>query len=348
MQEARKTAIVIGGGPAGMEAALKIGQAGYKAILVEKEPVLGGRLGSLCGSFPRWESPDKIIENKIHQIKQCSQVEVLPDTVVSSCEHMENGFAVVLKNGAGDERKIEVGGVILATGFEFFDAKNYGEYGYGIYPEVITAIEFEAQLKEWQSGRDINKKPGAVAFIKCVGSRDRAKGYPYCSKICCMYTAKQAGMVKDLFPESDCYVFYMDYRAAGKEYEEFVRSVIEDKKVRYVRGRPAKVLPVEGRLLVRVEDTLMGIPTETKVDIVVLASGTVPSKESTELANLFGAKTDEHGFMEPEFGYTSKAGLRVYYAGGCGFPVEIAGAQQQGAAAAAEIISLFNQEYAKG
>ena len=343
MKEAGKTAMIIGGGPAGMEAALRIGQAGYKAILIEKSSTLGGRLPGLCSSFPRWENPEKIVDDKLGQIKHCSMVEVLTDTTVSFCERRENAFVVILKNSSGNERKIEVDGVILATGFEFFAAKNYGEYGYGIYPGVMTAPEFEAQLQEWQAGREMKRKPEAIAFIKCVGSRDRAKGYPYCSRICCMYTAKQAGIVKDLFPDTDCSVFYMDYRAAGKGYEEFVRSVIEDKKVRYVRGRPAKVFPVQGRLLVRAEDTLMGIPTETEVDIVVLASAVIPGKESIELAKLFGAKMDEHGFIEPEFGYTAKAGSRVYFAGGCGFAIEITGAQQQGAAAAAEIISLFNQ-----
>ena len=158
------------------------------------------------------------------------------------------------------------------------DVSVYGEYGYGIYPGVMTSLEFEGQLKKWaqRTGEIAADAPRGVALIKCVGSRDRSKGNPYCSKICCMYTAKQAGLVKDLFPDTQVYVFYMDYRASGKEYEEFVRKVIEEKHVRYVRGRPAKVLPEDGRLLVRAEDTLMGIPVEVAVDMVVLASAIVP------------------------------------------------------------------------
>ncbi len=135
----------------------------------------------------------------------------------------------------------------------------------------------------------------------------------------------------------------MDYRAAGKRYEEFVRDVIEKKHVRYVRGRPAKVVPENGRLLVRAEDTLMGIPVEVAVDAVVLASAIVPRAETRALAKMFGALTDEYGFIESLPYVPARCGEKVFFAGGCGFAVETQGALQQGAAAAAEVIALLSK-----
>lgn len=336
-----KAALIIGGGLAGIEAALKIGQGGYPAVLVEKEAELGGNLRQLYSSFPRWENPGEILAQKLQQLAKNSEVEVLTSTTVVSSQRSKNSFVVKLQQG-GTEREVEAASVILATGFDLFDASCYGEYGYGIYNNVFNSLEFESKLKEWGNGKVTSPKPGGVAFIACVGSRDRSKGYPYCSKICCMYLAKQAGLVKDFFPEANCYVFYMDYRATGKEYEEFVRSVIEDKHVRYVRGRPAKVLAENGRLLLRAEDTLIGVPIEVTVDMVVLATAMVPHQETVRLASMFGASTDNYGFLQGDALNPLRAGERVFFAGTCGFATEMAGAQHQGAAVAAEVIALLN------
>ncbi|MGO9313623.1 MAG: FAD-dependent oxidoreductase [Syntrophobacteraceae bacterium] len=338
-----KTAVVIGGGPAGIEAALRIAQAGYKALLVEKEPELGGTLKQLCSSFPRWEDPQELLDCKIQELQSCPKATIRTNTVVAAGRPNGNSYILTLSDARdGQTDEVVADAVVLATGFELMDISIYGEYGYGVYPDVVNALEFEATLKEWKLGR--GKPPKGVALIKCVGSRDRSKGNPYCSKICCMYTAKQAGMVKELFPEAKVYVFYMDYRAAGKHYEEFVREVIEDRHVRYVRGRPAKVLCEEGRLLVRAEDTLLGLPVEVLVDIVVLASAVVPRPATRRLAEMFGANTDEYGFIEPDRFNPVQAAARTFFAGGCGFAVETPLALQQGGAAAANVIALFNLE----
>lgn len=341
--ETAKTALVIGGGVAGLQTALKIGMAGYKVILAEKESDPGGVLTQLYSSFPRWENPSDLIDYLIDQITQCPLITIMTGTRVISSQKQGGTFTVGLKSVDGKTQEIKVNAVVIATGFELFDASTYGEYGYGTYENVYTSLEFEAQLREWAEGRDKNH-PQTVAFFKCVGSRDNSKGYPYCSKICCMYTAKQAGQVKDLFPDAKCYVFYMDYRAAGKEYEEFTRSVIEQKHVRYVRGRPAKVLPEGGRLLIRAEDTLMGVPVEVRADAIVLASAVVPGRGTTQMAKLFNAKTDQYGFIDYETFHPVKAGDRLFFAGACGFPVDSLGAVNQGGAAAAEVIGLFKRD----
>lgn len=338
-----QTTLVIGGGPAGLEAARVLGQAGYSVVLVEKEQQLGGVLTQLASSFPSWEDPVKYIEPRVQDIQKYPHVRVLLESTVSGSEKVNDGYKVQLRKNSGDIEEILVKAVVLATGFELMDVSEYSEYGYGSFPNVLNSLEFEAVLKDWAAGNKPAIEKPVVAFIKCVGSRDRSRGYPYCSKICCMYSAKQAGMVTDLLPEAKSYVFYMDYRASGKGYEEFVRSVIEDKHVRYVRGRAAKVLPEAGRLLIRAEDTLMGVPVEVRADFIVLAAAIRPSKGTMEMSKLFNLPTDEYGFVEPQAFETVRVQDRIFMAGSCGFAVETLGALQQGGAAAAQVIALLNQ-----
>ena len=211
MNDEVKKALVIGGGPAGLEAAIKIGQSGHNVILIEKEAVLGGTLRQLYSSFPRWENPQELIDYKLQILEGLPSVNIMTSTVVDSAERKDDTFLVNLRGNNGGADQIEVDAVVLATGFELFDASLYGEYGYGTYPNVLTSLEFEEQLRKWNTGKDKAEPPKTVAFFKCVGSRDPSKGFPYCSKICCMYTAKQAGLVKDVFPDTKCFVFYILY-----------------------------------------------------------------------------------------------------------------------------------------
>lgn len=337
-----QSTLVIGGGAAGIEAARMLGQAGYPVVLVEKSNCLGGVLNQLASSFPRWEDPVKFVEPRINDLEKSPSVQVMLESTVTGSQRNDNGYQVQITDKNGTVQEVQAGAVIIATGFELMDLSGYGEYGHGSFDKVYNSLEFEAVLKEWSAGKK-PEKPPVVAFFKCVGSRDRSKGYPYCSKICCMYSAKQAGLVKDLIPEAKSYVFYMDYRASGKEYEEFVRSVIEEKHVRYVRGRPAKVLPEDGRLLIRCEDTLMGVPVEVRADYIVLAAAIRPSRGTTEMAEMFGLETDAYGFIEPEPFHAVKVQDRVFLAGSCGFAVETLGALQQGAAAAAQAMAVLTQ-----
>ncbi len=340
-----KTVLVIGGGIAGMEAALQIGNSGYKVMLVEKENSLGGTLLNLYSSFPRWEDPARLVQMKYDDLKNCGNVQIKTGTVPVASTKQGKGYIVELKGTDGQNDKVQADAVVIATGFGLFDVSAYGEYGYGEYDNVLNTLEFEAKLKEWIEDKSgMIKKPKTIAFIKCVGSRDRSKGYPYCSKICCMITAKQAGLVKDILPDAKCFVFYMDYRAAGKEYEEFVRTVIEEKHVRYVRGRPAKILPENGRMTLRVEDTLMGVPVEVRADMVVLAAAIEPSAGTKQMAEIFRLESDHYGFLETVYGSPSRASDMIFVAGSCTYAVETKGALQQGASAAAEVLAMFGRE----
>ena len=340
MKKSEKTTLVIGGGPAGIEAALRIGQAGCNVVIAEKQPALGGLPRSYQSSFPKWEDPAVIMNQKIAMMRSCQQIEIRTKTEVISGKRTGWDFTFEL-SADGKTKSLNADAVVLATGFDLLDCSVYGEYGYGIYPNVVTSLEFESRLKAWMAGE--KDFPGAVAFIQCVGSRDRSKGRPYCSKICCMYTAKQAGLFKALRPGAHCYVFYIDIRAAGKNYEEYVRSVIEEKKVRYVRGRPGKVLPSGERLLVRAEDTLMGIPVEVETDMVVLAPAVIACRETRTLAEGLHLPVDQYGFPELPTGVPTGIADGVFIAGGCNFAANIDEAILQGAAAATEVVAYLNK-----
>ncbi|MCX5852828.1 MAG: FAD-dependent oxidoreductase [Deltaproteobacteria bacterium] len=338
MYDKTDTVLVVGGGPAGLSAALIMGETGLPVVLVERDRILGGMLNRLFRRYPKGDNPRDLLNSLHHLLEVNPQITVLTETTVSAVTTQRGNFQVMTQN-SGDRitREIEAGAVILATGLTLMDVSIYGEYGYGIYPGVITSLEFEERLQEESLKTDRN--PSAVAFISCVGSRDRSRGNPYCSKICCMYTAKQAGLVRDLLPDARIYVFYIDCRICGKGYEEFVRDVIERKHVRYVRGRPAKVLPENGRLIVRAEDTLMGIPVEVAVDLVILAPAVVPHPETQELAQSFNVGTDVYGFLDHD--QFPSAPRRVFTAGGCRYAVGIDEAIEQGMAAGGRAIALI-------
>lgn len=166
----------------------------------------------------------------------------------------------------------------------------FPEYGYGKYKDVITGLQFErlasasgptfGEIRRPSDGQI----PQKIVFVACAGSRDPAKGIPYCSKICCMYTAKHAMLYQHKVHGGESYVFYMDIRAGGKNYEEFVRRAIEEDGVNYVRGRVARIYEKNGKLIVKGVDTLLGAsPVEIEADMVVLATAGVANKGAEEL-----------------------------------------------------------------
>jgi len=194
------------------------------------------------------------------------------------------------------------GAIIVATGFTQFDHSAYGEYGAGKFKDVITGLHLERMLDTsgptggmWCGPSD-QKEPKNVVFIQCVGSRDESKGRPYCSRICCMYTAKQAILLKDHFPNTQSYIFYIDVRAAGKNYEEFVKRAQREYGAIYIRGRVLQDFEKNGKLIVRGADTLAGKQVEIEADLVVLATAVVPQPDAIELAKILNIPYDQYGF----------------------------------------------------
>ena len=244
----------------------------------------------------------------------------------------------------------EVGAIVMATGYDQFNWEEaYGEYGYGKYPDVISGLHFErlvsaggptgGKIKRPSDG----KEPKSVAFIKCVGSRDDTKGKSYCSRACCMYTAKHAYQVKDKIADSEAYVFYMDVRTAGKNYEEFYQRAL-NAGARYIRGRVSKIYPRGDRLVLKSEDTLLGRPVEVEADMVVLATAMVPAVGSDELARTIGFSMDKDGFFQeahPKLQPVETFAAGVFLAGTCQGPKDIPDTVAQAGAAAAKVLGLL-------
>jgi heterodisulfide reductase subunit A len=256
---------------------------------------------------------------------------------------------------------LDVGSIVLATGYDLFDARRVERYGYGRMPNVLTSLEFERMTNASgpTGGRIVlktkkrNKRtkvdewviepsgpaPTSVAIIHCVGSRD-AKYNPYCSRVCCMYSLKFAHLVHEKLPDAACHEFYIDMRAFGKGYEEFMER-IKAEGTRVVRGRTAQVVAQDGRLLVRGEDILQDQLVEIPVDMVILAVGVVPSAGTIDLARLLGVPLDADGWFS-ELNYngdptrTERGG--VYVAGMCQAPKDIPDTVAQASAVAAGVL----------
>jgi heterodisulfide reductase subunit A2 len=240
---------------------------------------------------------------------------------------------------------IDVGSIILATGFDVFDPRLKPEFGYGTYPNVLHGLELErlCSASGPTKGEILidGKKPKEVVFIHCVGSRDKTVGNEYCSRVCCMYTAKQAHLIRDKLPDSHVTVLYMDVRAFGKGFEEFYERV-QKEGVSYRRANPSEIYRKNGRVVVRGEDTLLGETFELEADLVVLASGLVPRKENDLLKNLLGLEnSSDHFFAEaPGLDPIQTEVEGVFLAGCCQGPKDIPDTVAQ-ASGAASLASAF-------
>ncbi|MFC2067465.1 NAD(P)-binding protein [Chloroflexota bacterium] len=235
----------------------------------------------------------------------------------------------------------DVGAIIIATGYDTFDARLKPELAYGVYPNVITGIELErlSQAGGPTEGQiEINgREPKNVVFIQCVGSRDKSVNVEYCSRVCCMYTAKQAWYIKEKIPEAKVTVFYIDIRAYGKGYEEFYERV-QKKGVIYRRGAVSEVYRRGNKLVVKAEDTLVGEVFEEEADLVVLATGLRPRVEVEELAKMLNVSTGTDGFFQEvhsELGAVESDIEGIYLAGCCQGPKDIPDSVAQASAAAA-------------
>lgn len=251
----------------------------------------------------------------------------------------------------GDERiEIAAGAVILATGYDLYDVTRLGEYGAGQVPDVISGLAFERLLSA--SGPTAGKirrpsdgrEPKEVVFVQCAGSRDPEKAMPYCSTICCMYTAKHAMLYRHRVPDGQAYVFYIDIRTAGRRYEEFLQRAVEEDRVLYLRGKVSKIFRDGDKVVVWGADTLSGQQVEIAADMVVLATAIVPRPETRRLAEMLGIDVDAHGFLRennPNLEPVSTRRPGVFIAGTAVGPRDIPETVAQASAAAAKVLSLF-------
>jgi heterodisulfide reductase subunit A len=249
--------------------------------------------------------------------------------------------------------ELNVGAIILATGFDPFDPSGIKEYGYGKHKNVLNSMELERLLSaSGPTGGKLarpsdNKIAHKVAFIQCVGSRSLKGEYPYCSSVCCMYATKEAALIKEHERESKVYIFYTDIRAFGKGFQEFVNRARKEWGIEYFRAKPSEIRedPKTRDLLIKYEDTLTGEMNNLQVDLVVLCTALVPPQDNQSLAETLGVKVDEYGFFEVQHQLQTPLDATapgIFLCGCCQGPKDIPDsiAQAKGAAArAAEFIA---------
>jgi heterodisulfide reductase subunit A len=430
-----KKALVIGGGIAGIQAALDIANAGHKVIMVEKEPSIGGHMSQLSETFPTLDCSQCILTPRMVDVAQNPNITLYTYAELEKLEGFIGNFKATIRlkaksvdpkncTGCGEcmtkcpakkipsefneglgmrtaiytpfpqavpnkpvidrkncryyltgkckvcqkicpTRAIEfdkedefitedVGAIVTATGFNVLKPDFFPEYGYGQYKDVITGLQFERlasasgpTLGEIRRPSD-GTVPKKVVFIACAGSRDPAKGLPYCSKICCMYTAKHAMLYQHKVHDGESYVFYMDIRAAGKNYDEFTRRAIEEDGANYIRGRVARVYEKNGKLVVCGVDTLLGSrPVEIEADMVVLASAGVANEGSEELAQKMHISYDTYKFFaeaHPKLKPVETNTAGIYLCGACQAPKDIPETVGMASGAAAKVIGLFSND----
>jgi len=430
-----KTALVIGGGIAGIQASLDIANTGHKVILIEKDPSIGGHMSQLSETFPTLDCSQCILTPRMVEVAQHPNITLYTYAELESLEGFIGNFKAKIrrKSKSIDEKlctgcgqcttkcpvkkipsefneglgkrtaiyvpfpqavpnkpvidrvnctyyikgkckvceivcptkairfdqedqimEVEIGAIVIATGFTVKQPDFFPEYGYGKYPDVITGLQFERlasasgpTLGEIRRPSD-GKIPEKIVFLACAGSRDPAKGIPYCSKICCMYIAKHAMLYQHKVHGGKSYVFYMDIRAGGKQYEEFVRRAIEDDGVNYVRGRVSKIYEKNGKLIVSGVDTLLNaMPVEIEADMVVLATAGVANEGAEELAQKLHISYDPYKFFaeaHPKLKPVETNTAGIFLAGACQAPRDIPESVAMASGAAVKVAGLFSND----
>lgn len=338
----RKKIIIIGGGPAGQEAAYHLALQEYSVTLFEKEHDTGGHLNKVVKLFPDFGDADALRKELSDRLIN-PNIELKKGTNIT--ELFKEGEKWVVKSDGDSACYGDA--VLLATGFTPFDATRKEELGYGIYDNVITSVDFESMLN---TGKIVNyegKIPQRIAFLNCVGSRDEKVGNPYCSRACCINAVKLAVCYKKLLPDAEAYCFYIDMRMTGQQYEELYRTSQEKYGVTYIRGRISEAAATfDNRIQLKAEDTLAGLPLKMTVDMLVLMVGMEASESTTKLATQNNIKGD-YGFaaslgLNGHDNQTTKEGLFV--AGTCKRPLTLQETIADAGSAAIQIMNYLRSD----
>ncbi|MBS3783692.1 MAG: CoB--CoM heterodisulfide reductase iron-sulfur subunit A family protein [Anaerolineae bacterium] len=354
-----KRALVIGGGIAGLTAAVNVADGGYPVVLVERSHHVGGKVAQLSSLYLDGGESARLLQERIEAVTHHPRIEVLAEAEVVGFEGYVGNFSVQVDQAAdtrpgdagresGSGMRYDVGAVVLATGFDLYAKERLPDYGGGRYPNVVSSLTFERMLEEGEIRRPSDGRVAReVVWIQCAGSRSPEHHRPYCSKICCMCAAKQTIAYRERVPEGQAYVFYIDIRSQGRGYDEFVQSAMEDFGVVYLRGKVSRVVERDGKLEVWGVDTLTGRSARLAADLVVLMLAAVPSAGSQELARLLRVGCDENGFFaeaHPKLHPVESLTAGVYLAGAAQFPKDIPESVAQASGAAAKVLKLFAQE----
>ena len=345
-----KRALVVGGGIAGMQAATDIAKGGYEVILVERSPALGGHARQLSGTFPSMELVQCMINPQVTEVMNHPKITLYTSAEVEEVGGYVGNFKVKIKKGEACIEE-EVGTIVVATGYDLYPKEKITEYESD--PDVIDGLQFEKILSpsgptRGEIRRPSNGKvPKEIVFIQCVGSRDPENHLPYCSRVCCMYTAKQAALYKKKVPDGQVYISYMDIRSDAKGCEEFIQELTEKERIIYLRGRVSRVFKEGDKIRVYGVDTLSGKMIDMKADLVVLATAMVASSGAKDLSRKLNIISDEYGFMSEAHiklrpVETLTAG--IYLAGTAQAPRDITDTISSASGAASKVLSLFSRK----
>ncbi|MBE7083973.1 MAG: CoB--CoM heterodisulfide reductase iron-sulfur subunit A family protein [Clostridiales bacterium] len=252
------------------------------------------------------------------------------------------------------------GAIVAATGFNPISMDKFDEFAYNQSKDVITSLEFERLMNAAgpTAGKLLRPSDGVhphkIVFVQCVGSRCSScaeKGKEYCSKICCMYTAKHAMLTRDKYPDTDVTVFYIDVRTPGKQFDEFYRRAVEEYGVHYIKGMVGKVSPEGNKLIVQGSDLLDNKQLKIEADLVVLAAAIEPDKSARPLATMLTASMDTNDFFteaHPKLRPVESPTAGIFLSGACQGPRDIPETVAQAGAAAAKVIGLLSKDKLTG
>jgi len=348
-EKPRGTVLVIGGGIAGIQAALSLSGAGYGVHLVERTASLGGMIPNLHRIYPICTCCK--LDPRTAACEQDPNINVMFNTEVKNLSGDQGHFSVGLET-EGKERSLEVGAVILAGGIETFDPAGHGTYPYDRLPNLVTSVEYEQRQRPLGPEEGILKRPSdgkmpeKIAWLQCVGSRDINRcDAPYCSSVCCMYALKETLTTKDFNEDIETTIFYMDMRANGKGFEEYLNNAVA-RDVRLIRSRVHTVdnLPGTDDLLIIYVDETGGVREEV-FDMVVLSVGLRPAGEAIEVAKKIGVNLSPDQFINTEpFRPVSTNIPGIFVCGGLGGPQDIGQSVTQATASVSEIASFLEPD----
>ncbi len=316
-----KSIVIIGGGIAGVETACMLAQDGNRVTIIERDSKIGGKVNNWYCLFPDFKKSDEVIQYYKERLAKFD-IEVKLNSTVEKAERNGDQWYIYTGNV-----RYTADAVVLATGYQLFDATRKEELGYKIYDNVITQADLEQKFKSGEILTTAGKKPERIAIVHCVGSRDEKCHNMYCSKVCCVTGVKQAIEISKFLPDTQVMCFYMDLRMYDKYFEELYRTAQTHHNIQFIRGRVSEVAETaDNRLSIKTEDTLSGRPMRMKLDMIVLLAGMETKKNTTEIAQKFGVEQEVSGFLKSKdfhlgAGILSEKG--VFAAGTCISPMSI-------------------------
>ncbi len=339
-----KHVTVIGGGIAGMEAASVLAKQGLKVTLIEKEAITGGKLNNWHHLFPDFSSPEMVVGNQISKASRAG-VNVVYNTEISKIEKQNERFEL------SDERDVKFysDAVVVASGFHIFDATLKEEYGYGLFENVITSVDFEKQMKAGKKLRTAQgEKPKRVAIIHCVGSRDAKVGNTYCSKVCCITGIKQSIEINKMLPDCEVFCFYMDLRLYGSKFDSLYLTAQKQHKIQFIRGRLSEIAEkTDKSLQLKAEDTLQGRPLRMNVNMVILLVGMEPGSSNSKFSKNNKISLDENGFLKSANMHESRnisIQEGIFLAGAAICPMAVNESLENARSAALDVISYLEKK----